>query len=138
MLNTWLGGSVLLNGDFTAVDGMFGAGISDIGYVYAHYAAGESKNLQTTRNVSVELGVQPLSALLLYARAEKGITERVALDPAAPPKEEQWQAVLGAQVFVLPFVELRPEYRWVDVERLPRSLPTYASGRWALQLHLYY
>jgi hypothetical protein len=32
---------------------------------------------------------------------------------------------------VLPFVELRPEWRWVDTER-------YRSSRIAAQLHLFY
>jgi hypothetical protein len=41
------------------------------------------------------------------------------------------QLVLGARLFVLPFVELRPEWRWVDTER-------YRSSRIAAQLHLFY
>jgi len=39
--------------------------------------------------------------------------------------------VLGAHVFVLPYVEIRPEYRIVDTD-------DFRSTRYAFQLHLFY
>ena len=42
------------------------------------------------------------------------------------------QFIIGAQIFVLPNVEFRPEYRMFDTYR-PGMI-----GRWGAQLHLYY
>ena len=40
------------------------------------------------------------------------------------------QGLIGAQIFILPSIELRPEYRIVDTEQ-------FRSTRWALMLHVF-
>ena len=41
------------------------------------------------------------------------------------------QLVLNAKMFVMPYLELIPEYRYISCEE-------YKSTRWALQMHVYY
>ncbi|MBK9249183.1 MAG: hypothetical protein IPM69_13985 [Ignavibacteria bacterium] len=69
---------------------------------------------------------QLLEALLLTARIETGSTTTVNASTAYTQA-----IVLGAHVFVLPYVELRPEYRIMDTD-------DFRSSRYAIQLHLFY
>ncbi|MCS7001097.1 MAG: hypothetical protein NZ481_09525, partial [Candidatus Kapabacteria bacterium] len=74
---------------------------------------------------TAELMLHIAEPVYLYARAEQGETVTAGISL------RQQQYLLGAQVFVLPFVELRPEYRIID-------LPLYRLNRWTVQLHVFY
>jgi hypothetical protein len=78
-------------------------------------------------SLSAELELWLWNAVMPYVRLEHGESALEGLTPVPYTT----QLVLGARLFVLPFVELRPEWRWVDTER-------YRSSRIAVQLHLFY
>jgi len=128
-LNIYAGASLLLNGDFTLTNVFAGIGLTDDVSLMAEYAHSDKKDLRTTDNFSIDLTCQALDALLLYVRGERGVTTLTHM--AQPVEDYTTQIVLGTQIFVLPSVELRPEYRWVDTE-------AFTSTRYAVQLHLFY
>ncbi len=140
-LNTWLGASLLANGDFTLSNYFVGVGWTDRLALMAEYARSDKDGLRTTDNFSLELMYQLRQSLLLYARAEDSRSDRDITEvdgAAAVIRQERRQYVFGAQVFLLPWIELRPEYRIVDTDLTPRTAPQYRSSRWHAQLHFYF
>lgn len=125
----YAGVSLLANGDFSLANIFAGIGLVDNLSLMAEYAHSDKKDLRITNNVSVDVTWQALDALHVYVRGERGVTTLTAM----PQETEVYtnQIVIGTQIFLLPFVELRPEYRWVDTE-------AFTSTRYAVQLHLFY
>ncbi len=77
---------------------------------------------------SVEV-IDGLSFVARYEEAKTNTAERSDGGPESHSIAKQW--VAGFQVFVLPFVELRPEYRWYDDQYI--RLAQYTA-----QLHIFY
>ncbi|MFN8360526.1 MAG: hypothetical protein U0264_11485 [Candidatus Kapaibacterium sp.] len=125
-LNTYLGSSVLINDDFTFINTFAGVGLSDKASLMLDFATSTKKDIRTTSVGSIEGMYQLLEALLLTARVETGRTTTVNASTAYTQA-----VVLGAHVFVLPYVEIRPEYRIMDTD-------DFRSSRYAFQLHLFY
>ncbi len=118
---SWLG-----NREFALWQLFGGLGWIDHAYAWAEYSSFQAGSLRRW-TVSVEGGLWLWDALMPYVRLEHG---RVRM-PSDGDTPYTTQLVVGTQLFVLPFVELRPEYRWVDTEG-------YRSGRPALQVHVFY
>jgi hypothetical protein len=128
-VNTYVGASVLNNGDFSLMNFFGGVGLTDNVSVMGEYAISNKKDLQKTANASVEVTYQIIPPLLAYVRAERGTTTVTAT--ALEQETYSNQYVVGAQIFPFPFIELRPEYRILDTER-------FKSSRYAVQLHVFY
>lgn len=124
----YVGTSMLLNGDFTMVSAMAGVGLMDDLSLMADYTHAERKGALTTDNVMLELMWRLAEPVLPYVRWESGTTRQVA----RPGDQVVHASIVGAQVFVMPYVELRPEYRIWDTD-LPGS-----TTRWNVQLHIFY
>ncbi|MCX6141521.1 MAG: hypothetical protein NTX15_12000 [Candidatus Kapabacteria bacterium] len=75
-----------------------------------------------------ELMYQVISAASVYVRYERYFTDQ----SQAPGTVNANAGIVGAQLFVLPYVEVRPEYRLWDTFRQG------VSTRWAVQLHIFY
>ncbi len=127
-LEMYLGGSVLVNNDFSIVSAFVGAGWLDNMYLMLDYTQTTKENVQTSRNFFTELGWHVYPPLILYARYETGTTDTEFVTEQASLSH----GVLGAQVFVMPYVEIRPEYRIYD-----SALPGVTT-RWNVQLHIFY
>ena len=110
------------------VSAFAGIGRSDQVYAMIDYTQTEKKDVLQSRNLMAELGWQVWSPLIVYARYEVGRTTQARSTTSATVRS----MVFGAQAFVLPYVEVRPEYRIWDTE-----LPG-ATGRWNVQLHIFY
>ncbi len=132
VFNSYLGGSYFVNRTFSMMNIFAGVGLSDRVALQGEYVLSGIKDGRQTRNYSVMLTYQLLSGLLPFVRFEQGTT-RVSDPNASAGIAELYstQASIGAQIFPLPFIELRPEFRYYDTE-------TFRSTRWNLQLHLYY
>jgi hypothetical protein len=134
-VNTYIGASFFRNDDFSIAQGFAGIGLTDMISLMAEYTASGKRSRQQTRNFSVEAMYQVLPGLNVYVRGERGMTTNLAENRAtntiAPQDVYMNQGVIGAQVFILPYVEVRPEYRIQDTD-------TYRSTRWAMQLHIFY
>lgn len=136
MLNTYAGASLLSNGSFSLVTTFAGIGWTDRVSLLAEYAESHKTDMRKTEAVSVELLYQLSSPILLYVRGERGRTTQYLPDDSIRNYMTQW--VFGAQLFVLPYVELRPEYRIVDTEQFPQTTDQFKSGRFTTQLHIFY
>ncbi len=132
IFNSYFGASYFTNRSFSMINIFAGAGLSDRVALQGEYVLSGISEGRQTRNYSVMLTYQALSGLLPFVRFERGITQ-VSAPNATDGVAELYsvQATIGAQIFPLPFIELRPEFRYYDTE-------SFRSTRWNLQLHLYY
>lgn len=135
-LNTYAGTSLLANGDFILVNVFAGLGWTDHISLMAEYAHSDKPGMRKTDNVSAEALYKVSEPILLYVRGERGRTLQYVADGGIRNYMTQW--VIGAQLFVLPYVEVRPEFRVVDTEQVCRTSDQYKSGRFTLQLHMFY
>ena len=125
----YIGASTLINGFFVYNTAFAGVGITDEVYIYAKYSGSNKPYIRNTDNVIAGLTFIPYKGIILGLRAEKGETiyhfgkESIELQTN--------QIVANARIMLLPYIEIIPEYRWMDTEE-------FHSLRWALQLHLYY
>lgn len=123
----WLGASTFGAGDFRMDNLFIGGGWLDrfsLILEAANLNYGDTVDRQG-RNLSASLSVQTYEWLTLEGRVEEA---RTTLD------DELFRtraAVVGLQFFPLPYVELRPEYRYSRTE-------AYAMGQYTIQLHLFY
>lgn len=123
--NSFAGASYFANDDFSMINGFIGIGVNDMFSLTADYAYSDKKNIRHTQTISLEAMFQALESLMLCARIEGGTSTISGKD------EYTNQLVLGVQAFLLPCIELRPEYRIMDTDN-------FRSGRWAAQLHIFY
>ncbi|MBL7990555.1 MAG: hypothetical protein JNN25_03880 [Candidatus Kapabacteria bacterium] len=132
VFNSYFGASYFINRSFSMVNIFAGVGLSDRAALQGEYVLSGISEGRQTRNYSVMFTYQALSGLLPFVRFERGITQ-VSAPNATNGIAELYsvQATIGAQIFPLPFIELRPEFRYYDTE-------SFRSTRWNLQLHLYY
>ncbi len=129
VLNGHVGASVLNNGAFTLVNAFAGAGLTDALSLMGEYALSGIKDGRQTRNYSVELTYRPFSWLYPFVRYEYGTTRQAT--PMGIGDYYTRQIVGGVQWFVLPYIELRPEVRYVETEG-------YSGTRFAAQIHIFY
>lgn len=122
------GSSVLKNNNFYLMNIFCGAGFRDRLSVMSEYSRSEKEDLRITNNFFVEMMYELYDPLLLSIRGERAVTNETfsGLDIESYSN----QGVIGAQIFVIPSVVLRPEYRLLDTEH-------YRSTRVALQLHMF-
>lgn len=128
-LHSYTGASLLTNQTFSYASIFAGLGLTDKVSLMGEYALSGVKQGRQTRNISAELTVQAASWLLPYIRGELGTTTVSA--PNGIDTYFTRQIVLGAQWFVLPYVELRPELRYVETE-------SFQTTRFAMQLHIFH
>lgn len=139
-LNTFIGASILVNGEMSITQLMLGVGLTDRLSLnmestlsnISHDRSIEPRNItfrpSESRTVSAELMYQIEPWLLPYIRSEYAELNQDANMQSIIIR----QFIIGAQIFILPNIEFRPEYRIFDTFR-PGMI-----GRWGAQLHLYY
>lgn len=129
-LNFYLGGSYLKNDDFQLTNLFGGVGLQDKVALMAEYVLSDKEMAREATTATADLSIQAKPGLIFYARGEHGKVKQLRV-AAADIELTTRQAVFGAQVFLTPQIELRPEYRLLDTE-------TFRSTRYALQLHVFY
>jgi hypothetical protein len=127
-LNMWLGGSVLSNNALTLTSAFAGVGLSDHLSLLLDRTSMKLNNIIETENWTAELMYQAATWVFPYIRAERYWTDQV--NAAGTVLTDA--AIIGAQIFLLPYVELRPEYRILDTWK------EGYSSRWNFQLHIFY
>lgn len=130
--DTWRvvpGVSYFINDDFDMMNLFAGAGIGKRLSLIADYSRSGKDGMRTTHNIMLEAGYRLLPPVMLILRGERG---RTYTEVSGGNEIETYtnQGLFGAQIFILPSIELRPEYRIVDTER-------FRSTRWALSLHVF-
>ncbi len=126
-INTYIGASILNNGNFNLMSGFVGVGLTDYAGLAVDYTRIKKGEIVEANNLTAELTVQVWSPVLPFVRYETSSTQQRQND-----KQSVKSTVIGAHIFVVPYVELRPEYRIWDTAK-PGT-----TTRWNLQLHVFY
>lgn len=127
-LNMWFGGSMLSNDDFMLTSAFAGVGLSDHLSLLIDRTSMHLDDVVETENWSAELMYQAATWAFPYIRAERFWTDQQNADGTVLTNA----AIIGAQIFLLPYVEFRPEYRILDTWK------DGYSSRWNFQLHIFY
>jgi hypothetical protein len=131
-INSYAGASVYSNSVFSLANVFAGIGLTDRLSLMGEYALSGVQDGRQTRNLSLELSYQPVVGLMPYVRYERGTTRQAAVDaPSGIGEYFSQQVSVGAQIFPIPYVEIRPELRYFETEG-------YRALRWAAQLHIFY
>lgn len=125
-INGMAGGSILANGDYTLLHIFGGFGLADKATFYGEGMFSDNVNDKRMRNYSAQATWQLKEWLALAMRYEWGQTE-------IPPSDLYHSSafVIGAEFFPIPYLELRPEYRYFEND-------IYRQGQYTLQVHLFY
>jgi len=127
-INGNIGASVLVNDRFTMVNAFGGVGISDLAGIAGEAVIVRNGSDLRLRNVTVNAYWQLWPWLTAEGRVERGEAWPGGGEASA---RTATSFVAGLEFFPLPYVELRPEYRYVDTFE-------YTLAQYALQLHLFY
>ncbi len=133
-LNLYGGASFFGNADTRMVNAFAGLGWEDRVSLMAEVMQGAFQQ-GSTQNWSVALSAMVVQGLMLEARVEEA---RYRSEDPITYENRVRQLVFGAQIFLLPYIELRPDYRIIDTEQSPRMVDQYAAKRWNVQLHFFF
>ncbi|MCO4763056.1 MAG: hypothetical protein KC502_16180 [Myxococcales bacterium] len=136
-LNTWIGASAFGSEAFMMFNGFVGVGKNEIGSLQLEASMSQGDGSYETLN---------LMALASYNLKEWFIIEARLEQATASAKTEigqrdavTRQAVFGVQFFPLPYIELRPEYRYILASDDEAGLKNeYALGQYTLQIHMFF
>ena len=126
-LNSWLGASVLGSGDFQMLYGFAGIGKTYLGSLMGEISRSAPAASTTTLNYMVIASYPAFDWLAIEARGEWAKTT----GPTAATSFGTDAYVFGIQYFPVPFLELRPEYRYIKTVE-------YALGEYTLQAHVFF
>jgi len=130
------GASMMIQDGQNMYGGHLGVGLIDHATLLAELvqwkndAAGGSFEPEATM-YSILASYQLFDGLALTARYE-----RIQNDVAPGARMEATQYVIGAEIFPLPFLEIRPEYRWYDGKNPDTS--TLLLKQYTAQVHIFY
>lgn len=126
---TMLGASILTSGAFRMINLFAGIGWMDLGSIileHAIFSYGDGE--EHGANSSSATLVMPVyfDWLMFQARVERAYGRQTGGGEVS-----RLAALAGFQFFPLPYIEIRPEFRYEQRE-------TYSTGIYAVQLHLFY
>lgn len=123
-LNGWVGASLYGSGEFSLLNAFAGLGTSLGGAAMLEFARSSRPDYDTL-NAMLHLSWALWDWLVVEGRVERAATD----DDGA--ESVTWAYVGGLQFFPIPFVEIRPEYRYVEND-------VFRFGQATVQLHLFY
>ncbi len=131
-VNTWLGAGLhqALRSDYRLETYFAGVGRNELGALFVEVSRSLRGSGWRTLNAMSMLSWQARTWLVIEARAERATT-----DDGGGGDYETSAVVGGVQFFPLPFIELRPEYRYL---RVRDERGAYAMGQYTLQVHLFF
>ena len=128
-LTSYFGGTMFWNNDYYITNLFLGVGISDKFAFLAEYMDMNKENSRRAITFLGEFTYQITESFLPYLRAERQMTREVTeKDPYYTN-----QLILGAHIYLLPYIDLLPEWRIVDKEHVSG----YHSSI-AFQMHIWY
>jgi len=127
--NSYIGATGFMNDDYYVANVFLGWGMADNFSFLLEYMDTEKKNSRRAITWLGEFTYQIHESLLPYIRAERQLTREVT----QPEANYINQLVFGAHIYILPYIDLLPEYRLVDRE----WVDGYHSS-FAFQIHIWY
>lgn len=128
-INTQFGGAHYFADDYSITDLFFHLGLTDEASLITEYVITNKKDIRESNNYLIELMYQIMPSLMAYVRYEDAFTK----DHAQKVEYKAVRYTIGLNIYPLPFIELRPEYRILD-----RNSGKVKLSDWAAQLHIYY
>lgn len=125
-INGQIGASAYVNDKFRMINAFAGIGLSDAATLQGELMTSRNADERVVRNFSVMGTYQPTPWISFSGRYEIGSSETPGRSTAHADA-----FVLGAEFFPIPYIELRPEYRYIRTE-------DYIIGQYSLQLHAFY
>jgi len=126
-INGMVGGSFYGNQDFTMLSGFVGIGLADKATILGEGSYFKNNaDGKIIRNLMLQSTLQIAQWMNLETRYEWGLSELPSTGPSYAHS-----FVVGSQFFLIPYLELRPEYRYVEY-------PDYSLGQYTIQLHAFY
>ena len=140
-LNGTVQASIFQAGDLAMHDVAIGIGKGYWGTLIAEYVHGMAPK-RTISNWMVQLAYPAFDWLVAEARYERATTN----DQHDDGTLKDWtatSAVVGVQFFPVPFLELRPEYRYMVASDAAAEDPAadlwhYTMAQWTFQAHLFF
>lgn len=123
------GASGMANGDFYLVNIFAYQSIIEEISIFGQFSFSDKEFVRETRNWTAGISWTPWTGVFIGIRAETAKTE-ISLGQGVNTEFDSYQAVLYANWLILPYIEFRPEYRYMNAYE-------YESTRWALQFHFY-
>jgi hypothetical protein len=126
-LVSWIGASLYGAGSWHIENYFVGVGKLDTAslmFEVSRSDRGKERDYKTL-NLMAKVDVPIKEWIVLSGRVEQATTNE------NDDEFQTQQAVVGAEFFPVPFVEIRPEYRFTRTDR-------YQVGQYALQLHVFY
>lgn len=131
--NGEVGASYFGAGDFSIISVFSRLGITNEAVLVFETALIDKRDIFTANNFLIELTVFSIDpAFTPFARFETAKTDDETI-PGGDLTIKANQYVLGANVYLAPLIELRPEYRIFD-----RVEADSYQSQWAVQLHVYF
>ncbi|MBC8145371.1 MAG: hypothetical protein H7X80_07280 [bacterium] len=137
-INGEIGASYFANGELRLINVFAGFGVQNKGSFLVEGLFADYPDERRVRNLSVIGSYELFSWLSLDWRYEWGqFEDLIAGSTPQVLLAHAHQAVFGAEIFIMPGVELRPEYRLFQNEPFGQS-DGYLQGQYTVQLHLFY
>ena len=128
--DSYIGSSVLVNGRFILTSMFMGLSLSEDLHIYGKAVISNIPYIRHTENYIAGVSYIPFKGIILGIRYENGLTDLIFSSDYIY-KLYSTQIVISSKIFILPYIEIIPEYRMLECEE-------YRSTRWALQMHFYY
>lgn len=126
---SYIGASLFINGDFYIINTFLSlAPLEDI-QLFFRYTNTNKIDIRNTESYIAGIVYSPYKGIFFGIKGEYGRTKHFISGEIY--SFQTYQIIANAKIFILPYIELIPEYRYVDCEE-------YRSTRWAFQFHFYY
>jgi hypothetical protein len=125
-INGMVGGSFYGNHSFSMMNAFVGIGLADKATILGEGMYTRTSDDRIIRNLMVQGSYQLAQWLALEWRYEWGLSEHVSTGPFYANS-----FVIGTQFFLLPYLEIRPEYRYFENDES-------GMGQYTVQVHAFY
>ncbi|MBV71428.1 MAG: hypothetical protein CMH52_08755 [Myxococcales bacterium] len=123
-INTWFGASIYGSDQFYIANGFMGAGLQNGLESRLEVSHSERNEAYSNSSISLSTTYAIKDWFVPALRVERGVTD-------AMQKSKTWQYIGGIEFFLMPGVEIRPEYRVTKTDR-------YIFGQTTVQLHIFH
>ncbi|MCX7736883.1 MAG: hypothetical protein N2319_09235 [Candidatus Kapabacteria bacterium] len=128
------GMSILKTTDYTQFNYFAGISFFKRFSLLFEYSKGNKGDIFSLENYQGILNVKIIDPVYFEIRAERAKSNYKSLEILNTTQ----QLVFATQIFILPFIEVKQEFRLIDTEQNPREFTQYKGALYYLQLHLFY
>lgn len=134
IIHSWFGASIANTTDFNMINSFMGLGIPQGLSLVVEHSYNQRLSGFKTNNIMASLFYAPKTWISFHIRAERAKSQyhsdfNNTISPMLSPTMNQY--VAGLEFFPIPYVEIRPEYRWIET-------PEYRFAYASLQFHVFY